>query len=117
MQAFDGSNTQLAGRRFEMSARHLFSAGIIVSPMDGLVGDVIVKYTGDRYLDKRNTALAEPFTTIDVGAGYRHERWEIRLDGRNLSDRRDPISESELGDAQYYRLTARRFDVTVGLRF
>jgi len=117
VQAFDGSNTQLAGRRFEMSARHLFSAGIIVSPMDGLVGDVIVKYTGDRYLDKRNTALAEPFTTIDVGAGYRHERWEIRLDGRNLSDRRDPISESELGDAQYYRLTARRFDVTVGLRF
>ncbi len=117
VQAFGGINTQLAGRRFEMSARHLFSAGVIVAPGAGFVGDLIVKYAGDRYLNKRNTALAEPFATVDVGAGYRLERWELRIDGRNLGDRRDPISESELGDAQYYRLNARRADVTVGFRF
>ena len=117
VQAFGGTNTQLAGRRFEMSARHLFSAGVIVAPGTGFVGDVIVKYAGDRYLNKRNTALAEPFATVDIGAGYRRDRWELRIDGRNLGDRRDPISESELGDAQYYRLTARRADVTVGFRF
>ena len=67
-------------------------------------------------LNKRNTALAPPFTTVDVGIGYRLERWELRLDGRNLGDKRDPISESELGDAQYYRLPARLFDLTVGVR-
>jgi iron complex outermembrane receptor protein len=117
VQAFGGKNTQLAGRRFEMSARHLFSAGLIVAPSTGVVGDCIVKYAGDRYLNKRNTALASPFTTVDAGVGYRLDRWEMRIDGRNLGDRRDPISESELGDAQYYRLPARRFDVTVGLRF
>ena len=117
VQAFGGTNTQLAGRRFEMSARHLFSAGVIVAPGAGFVGDLIVKYAGDRYLNKRNTALAEPFATVDAGAGYRLERWELRIDGRNLGDRRDPISESELGDAQYYRLTARRADFTVGVRF
>ena len=115
---FDGTNTQLAGKRFEMSARHLFSAGLIVAPSrSGVVGDVIVKYAGDRYLDKRNRALASPFTTVDIGVGYRLDQWELRLDGRNLGDTRDPISESELGDAQYYRLPARRCDVTVGLRF
>ena len=115
---FGGTNTQLAGKRFEMSARHLLSAGLIVAPTaSGVVGDVIVKYAGDRYLDKRNRALASPFTTVDIGVGYRLPRWELRLDGRNLGDTRDPISESELGDAQYYRLPARRFDVTVGLRF
>ncbi len=117
VQAFGGANTQLAGKHFEMSARQLFSAGLIVAPPIGVVGDVIVKHTGDRYLNKRNTALASPFTTVDAGVGYRLERWELRLDGRNLGDRRDPISESELGDAQYYRLPARRIDVTVGVRF
>jgi len=115
---FGGTNTQLAGKRFEMSARHLFSTGLIVAPSSsGVVGDVIVKYAGDRYLDKRNRALASPFTTVDIGVGYRVDRWELRLDGRNLGDARDPISESELGGAQYYRLPARRFDFMVGLRF
>lgn len=116
-QDFDGVNTQLAGNRFEMSARHLFSAGLIVAPPTGLIGDIIVKYTGDRFLNKRNTALASPFTTLDSGIGYRVDRWELRIDGRNLTDARDPVSESELGDAQYYRMTARRFDVTAGFRF
>ena len=117
VEAFDAENTQLAGNRFEMSARHLFSAGLIVAPVNGVVADLIVKYSGDRYLNKRNTALAPGFTTLDLGIGYRLSRYEVRLDGRNLGDRRDPISESELGDAQYYRLPARRFDVTLGMRF
>jgi outer membrane receptor protein involved in Fe transport len=117
VQAFDGTNTQLAGKRFEMSARHLFTAGLIVAPSSGFVGDVIVKHVGDRFLNKRNTALAAPFTTADAGAGYTWNRWELRLDGRNLGNRRDPVSESEIGDAQYYRLTARRVDLTFGVRF
>jgi outer membrane receptor protein involved in Fe transport len=117
VQEFGGRNTQLAGKRFEMSARHLLSAGLIIAPSTGIVADVIVKYVGDRYLNKRNTALASPFTTVDIGVGYRLDRWEARVDGRNLSDKRDPISESELGDAQYYRMPARRFDFTVGFRF
>ena len=45
--------------------------------------------------------------TVDAGIGYRTRRAEFRLDGRNLSNRRDPVSESEFGDAQYYRMTPR----------
>ena len=117
VQGFGDVNTQLAGKRFEMSARNLFTTGLIVAPASGFVGDVIVKYVGDRFLNKRNTALAEPFTTVDIGAGYRLNRWELRVDGRNLGNRRDAVSESELGDAQYYRLTARRVDASFGVRF
>jgi outer membrane receptor protein involved in Fe transport len=62
---------------------------------------------GDRFMDKRNRALAEPFTTVDVGVGYRFNRYDLRLDGRNLGDRRDPVAESEVGDAQYYLMTPR----------
>ena len=117
VQAFGDTNTQLAGKRFEMSARHLASVGLILAPSAGIIGDVIVKYVGDRFLDKRNRALAPGFGTIDLGLGYRHDRYEVRLDGRNLGDRRDAVAESELGDAKYYRMTARRADPTFGIRF
>jgi len=117
VQAFGNVPTQLAGKRFEMSPRRLASVGIVLGPPRGVIGSLIVKYTGDRYLNKRNTALASPFTTIDMGLGYRFGGWELRLDGRNLTNRRDPISESEIGDAQYYRMTARQFDVGLGMRF
>ncbi len=117
VQAFDGVPTQLAGKRFEMSARHLLSAGVVVAPETGAFGDIIIKYAGDRYLNKRNTALAQPFTTVDIGGGYRVGPYEIRGDGRNLTDKRDPIAESELGDAQYYRLFPRMFRLSIGVRF
>ena len=42
---------------------------------------------------------------------------ELRLDAVNLTDRRDPVAESELGDAQSYRMPARRFDVGYAVRF
>ena len=117
VQAFDGVPTQLAGKRLEMAPEHLFGTGFVYAPATGPVGHVSAKYIGSRYLNKRNTALAEAYTMIDAGAGYRFDRWDIRVDGRNLGDRRDPVAESELGDAQYYRMTARRVEATVGVRF
>ena len=117
VQSFGGVPTQLGGRRFEMSARHLASAGLTFAPEMGVVANVTTNYSGDRYLNKRNTALATPFTTLDASLGYRLERLELRLDGRNLGDRRDPISESEFGDAQYYRMPARTVRVGVIARY
>ena len=117
VQDFGGVPTQLAGNRFEMSARHLASAGLMFAPEQGFIANVLANYTGDRYLNKRNTALAEPFTTIDAGLGYRADQVEFRLDGRNLSNRRDAVSESEFGDAQYYRMPARTIQAGVSFRF
>ncbi|MFZ1614268.1 MAG: hypothetical protein WAT51_08865 [Holophaga sp.] len=37
--------------------------------------------------------------------------------GQNLSDRRNPVAESELADAQYYRLPGRRVSASVRLQF
>ena len=110
VQDFNDGNgpTQLAGKRIEMSARNLASAGVLYSPAHGLFGGVVVNYTGSRFLDKRNTALAPGFADVGITAGYRTRRWELRVDAHNLADRREPVSESELGDAQYYLLPARR---------
>ena len=117
VQDFGGTPTQLGGKRFEMSARGLASAGLVLSPAHGLIGHASLNYTGDRYLNKRNTALAEAFTTFDAGAGYRFGDAEIRIDGRNLGNRRDAVSESEFGDAQYYRVTARTITAGVSLKY
>jgi iron complex outermembrane receptor protein len=114
---FDGVPTQLAGKRLEMSARHLFSAGLLRAPERGVLGGVQLNWVGSRFLNKRNTALADAYGTVSASLGWRADKWEVRLDGRNLNDARDPVAESELGDAQYYRLNARRFDVTVARRF
>ncbi len=112
-----GVPTQLAGKRPETSARHLASAGILYAPSRGLIASFEYNYVGDRYLNKRNTALAPAYGTVSASAGYRAAKWEFRVAGRNLNDARPAVSESELGDAQYYRLNARRIDASVALRF
>ncbi len=117
VQAFDGVPTQLAGKRLEMSTRHLAAFGMTYVPARGLLGGVEFNYTGSRFLNKRNTAVAEGFPTVGISAGYRRDRWELRVDARNLADRRDPVAESELGDAQYYLLPSRRVDATFRVRF
>jgi iron complex outermembrane receptor protein len=114
---FDGVPTQLAGKRLEMSAHHLASGGILYAPDRGLLASAEVGYVGGRFLNKRNTALEPGYATFGGSVGYRTARWELRLDARNLNDRRDAVAESELGDAQYYRLPARRVDLTIARRF
>ena len=113
----DGTLTQLAGKRVEMSAKNLASAGLVYSPALGFFGSVTMNYTGDHYLNMRNTALAPAYTTVDAGIGYRVDRAEMRIDGRNLGDRRDAVAESEFGDAQYYRMPARSFRAGVAWRY
>lgn len=117
VQAFDGVPTQLAGHRFEMSPLHLFGAGLRYTAPSGFTAHAEMGYTGARYLNKRNTALAPSFTTWSAGAGYRFGRGELRVDGRNLTDERPPVSESELGDAQYYRMPARSIEVSYATSF
>jgi outer membrane receptor protein involved in Fe transport len=114
---FDGVPTQLAGKRLEMSPDQIGSAGLLWAPERGLLASLGVRYVGSRYLDKRNTALADAYTTLDAALGWRSGRYEARLDARNLTDERPPVAESELGDAQYYRLLARQLRLSVSARF
>jgi iron complex outermembrane receptor protein len=111
VQAFDGVPTQLAGKKFEMAPANLAATGLVYSPAKGLNGDFTLNYVGTRFLNKRNTAPADAFTTISLGVGYRFGHNNIRFDGNNLTDQRDPVSESELGDAQYYRLPASTYRI------
>jgi outer membrane receptor protein involved in Fe transport len=117
VQAFDGVPTQLAGKRIEMSARQLWSAGLSHAPDEGFIANAGINYIGDRFMNMRNTAPLGGFSTIDAGMGYRTARAEYRLDGRNLGNRRDVVSESEFGDAQYYRMPAMTVKAGVVIRY
>lgn len=117
IQDFDGVPTQLAGKRLEMSARHLAAFGVTYAPARGFLGGIEVNYTGSRFLNKRNTALAEGFAAVGLSAGYRTSNWEFRVAARNLEDRRDPVAESELGEAQFYLLPSRRVNASFRVHF
>jgi iron complex outermembrane receptor protein len=110
---FDGVPFRLDGNRLELSAKELASIGLIWAPETGWRADASAEYVGSRFLDKRNRVEADPYTVLSAGLGYRWSDWEVRVDGRNLSDERDPVAESELGDAQYYLLPSRTFRLTV----
>jgi outer membrane receptor protein involved in Fe transport len=107
VQLFGDTPTQLDGKRLELSPQQVGSLGLMYAPEEGFRAYATAAHVGSRYLNKRNTALAAGYNTIDAGVGYRRAQWEVRLDGTNLGDRRDPVAESELGDAQYYRMPAR----------
>jgi iron complex outermembrane receptor protein len=108
---------QLAGDRLPLSAHDLGAVGFIYRPAAGVTGWATLNYTGNRFLDPENTALAPSYTTWSAGIGYRFAGWELRLDGWNLNDSRAPIAASEFGPSQFYRQNGRSFRGTLAFRF
>jgi len=107
VQDFGGVPTQLDGNHLEMSARYLAATGVDWTPAHGWLAGVTANYVGSRWLNKRNTAMAGDYIAYGAGVGYRFAAGTVRVDVVNISDTRPPVSESELGDAQYYLLPAR----------
>jgi len=117
VQLFDGVPTQLAGKRLEMAPQELAALGVSYFPEHGLNAWATWNHVGDRFLTKRNTALASAFDTYSAGLGWRLDAWRIAFLGENLTDERDAVAESEFGDAQYYRQPARSFELRVTFAF
>jgi len=113
VQLFGNTPTQLDGNYLEMSPRHLASLGLDYHPRRGLRGSMVWQHAGSRYLNKRNTAIAPSYDTLDASLGWRFEHLEIAAGAHNLTDTRPPVSESELGESQYYRLPARSYELIV----
>jgi iron complex outermembrane recepter protein len=116
--ATEGDATvQLDGHQLELSPHNLASAGVLYAPGQGLRGGIQLAYIGRRFLDRLNTVPIGGYTTVDAEAGYRVGRYTLRLIGRNLTDRRDPVTGSEFGDESYYLMPARQVELalTIGL--
>ena len=118
LEAEGDTVVQLDGRQLELSPHNLASAGLLYAPASGLRGGVQLAYIGRRFLDRTNAVPVGGYTTVDAEAGYRFGRYTARLIGRNLTDRRDPVTGSEFGDQSYYLMPARQVELalTVSLR-
>ena len=114
-QDFGGTLTRLDGNNLEMSPRHLVSGGLAYSG-PRFHTEAYANYIGKRWYNKRNTAEAGAYTTLDASAGTHAGKVDLRVAGRNLTDRRDAVAESELGESQYYRLPARTIEASASLR-
>ena len=107
VQLFGSTPTQLRGKVLELSPGHVASLGVVYAPATGFNAYFTQSYADSRYLNKRNTAVVPAYRTVDAGIAWRADTWEVRVDATNLTDRRDAVAESELGDAQYYILPGR----------
>ena len=110
----DGSLQQLAGKRLELSPKDLATEIVTYAPATGFQVSATLRYVGSRFLNKTNTVKAGAYATLDARAGWKFtKRWGVFVEGENLTDQRDPVTESELGDAQFYRLPGRRILATL----
>jgi iron complex outermembrane receptor protein len=112
----DNSIQQLAGKRLELSPQNLAALGLIYSPAVGLIASITWNHLGSQFLNKGNTSVWPAYATVDAGIGFRTKSWTLRLDGTNLGSRRDPATESEIGDAQFYRLSGRTVLLSVAMK-
>lgn len=109
----EGVASQLAGNTLPLSPRALAGAGIVYAPFEGWRGSVIASYTGKRYLDKLNAFSANGYTTLDASVGYAFPGYTLSLNATNLSNRRDAVVASEIGEGQFYRMPGRRVLVSL----
>jgi iron complex outermembrane recepter protein len=112
-----GVETQLEGKQIVMSSRLRAGAGLVFAPDRAWRASLTATHVGARWLDRLNTARAGAFTLLDVSVGYRFDGMTLTLSGSNLSDRRDPVATSELGEEQFYRMTGRHFDLVLSVPF
>ena len=113
----DGSIQQLGGKRLELSPQQIGALGLIYAPKQALQASLVYSRVGSRFLNKGNSVTADPYNMVDAGLGYRFAQWTVRIDGYNLANSRAPVAESEIGDAQFYRLPARSVLLSASTRF
>jgi outer membrane receptor for Fe3+-dicitrate len=104
----DGDNEQLAGKRLPLTPISTASLGFVFGGPEGFDAVASAEYRGSRYLDPENQVPAQAFVSYDCKLGYGFGRWSVYLSGENLTDRRDPLAASEIGDGQVYRMQGRR---------
>jgi iron complex outermembrane receptor protein len=112
----DDEPTSLDGKLLPLNPKFRGGAGVIWAPERGFGFSLTANYTGARYLDQLNEVRAGGYTVLDASVAWRFDRVTLSLAGSNLTDRRDPILASELGEGQIYRMPGRRLFATVAIR-
>ena len=113
----DGVLHDVGGKQLELVPRELFSARLSSGPVHGVSVFAAARYQGERPLNRRNTFFVDAFTEWDAGVSYEVKRLRFTVVGRNLGDDRHLVSESDIGDSQFYAAAPRRVSAEASVRF
>jgi iron complex outermembrane recepter protein len=105
------------GQRLELTPRDLWNVKAAYLPAHGLGAWAAVRHQNHRPFDKINEAYMPSFYEWDAGIAYAFGNATVSLVGRNLSDSRHYVAESEIGDAQLYVAPPRRYMANLTWRF
>lgn len=110
--------TDVSGNRPEMSPHVTAGLGLLYLPATGFNAALIDSFTGGRFLNKKNTGPLHSYQTLDAHLGWNGAHGvSLSLDGSNLTDARDAVSESEYSEeingAAYTRMQGRRVLLSV----
>lgn len=110
-----GTNVQLGGHRLPLSPRNVSGLGLRYGGRQGFSAALSAEYRGPRFLDPQNLVQAGGFTSYDCMLRYGFPELAVYLRGENLSDRREPVAASEIGDGQVYRMLGRWIQIGVSV--
>jgi outer membrane receptor protein involved in Fe transport len=113
----DNGLTVADGQRLELVPRDLWNVKAAYVPERGPGGWTALRHQSRRPFDKINEAYMPPYYEWDAGVTWAVGHARVSLVGRNLSDSRHFVAESEIGDAQLYVAPPRRFTAELALRF
>ena len=113
----DGALRVVDGKRVEMVPRDLWTIRLGYGTGKGPGAFVNMRHQNQRPLTRRNTFYTPSFFMMDAGVSWDFPRFRVAVMGRNLTDSRPPLTDSEIGDSQYYVATPRRFLGEVTFRF
>lgn len=102
-----GVGVDVVGRQLPLSPRVLAATGLLYTPKQGFGSTVVAQYIGRRFLDEENTAPVGGYMNLAASASYNFQRYQVRLEGTNLTNQRPPVSASEFGSESFYLLRGR----------
>jgi outer membrane receptor protein involved in Fe transport len=112
-----GELRDVSGNNLELVPHDLVNARVDVRAPKGFGFFGAVRWQGERPLNRRNTFFADPFTEFDAGASFRIGECALSVIERNLGDDRHGVTESELGDSQFYVAPPRRVSAELSIGF
>lgn len=110
--------TDVSGNKPELAPQQTAGLGLLYLPATGFNAAIIESYTGHRFLNRKNTGPIHSTTTLDAHLGWTTAGgFGLSVDGTNLTNTRDAVSESEYSEeingAAYTRLQGRRVLVSL----
>jgi iron complex outermembrane recepter protein len=113
----DGELRVVDGKRLEMVPRDMWNVGLAFARPLGPGAFVAVRHQSHRPLNRRNTFYTDAFYETDAGASWDFSFGRIAVVGRNLGDSRHYVTDSEVGDSQFYVASPRRYSAELTWRF